>query len=147
VEEFDDRRAAVDAFNEAWALIDLRERTEADDRALLAAAFASRYHWERVGGDEERAIGDWQIAHAASLMGLPDLALRFAVSALATVEANGWTDWRLASMYEGMARAHAAAGDAAERDRYAALAREVLATVEDAEDRDLIESQLSSIPA
>jgi hypothetical protein len=49
-------------------------------------------------------------------------------------------------MLEGMARASAAIGDDHGRDRYAAEARRVLETVEDKEDRELIASQIASIP-
>ena len=122
-------------------------RTSSDDAEMLAAAFASRYLWESVGGDEQRAVGDWQIAHVASLLGNADLALAWARRALDRVEQNGWTDWRLASCYEGMARAQSVAGNGPERDRWVALAREVLAGLEDEEDRELIESQLASVPA
>jgi len=45
-----------------------------------------------------------------------------------------------------MARAYAIAGNHAERDRYVELSRAVLATVDDVEDRGLIESQLATIP-
>jgi hypothetical protein len=48
---------------------------------------------------------------------------------------------------EGVARAHAAAGDLAQRDRYAVKARDVVATVDDVEDRTLIECQLGSVPS
>src|SRR6185436_18679069 len=86
-------------------------------------AFTSRYHWGWVGGDEEAMVGDWLIAHVASLEGLGDLAHRYATTALDVCRSNGWTDWRLASMLEGMARASAAIGDDHARDRYAAEAR------------------------
>jgi hypothetical protein len=140
------RQVAVEAFNNAWALIDLGSRTPEQERELLGLAFTSRYHWGITGGDEEAMVGDWLIAHAASLLGLGDLAHRFASSALDTCRAKGWTDWRLASTLEGMARASAATGDDHARDRYASEARRVLATVEDKDDRDLIASQLASIP-
>jgi len=140
------RQVAVDAFNQAWELIDLTSRTPAQDRELLTLTFTSRHHWGTVGGDEERMVGDWLIAHAASHLGLGELAQRFAFTALDTARANGYTDWRLASMLEGMARASAVLGDAAARERYAAEARVVLATITDVEDRDLIYSQLASIP-
>jgi hypothetical protein len=140
------RQLAVDAFNEAWALIDLGVRTPEQDRELLGLAFTSRYHWGIVGGDEEAMVGDWLIAHVASLEGLGELAHRFASTALDICRANGWSDWRLASALEGMARASAAIGDEHARDRHAAEARRVLATVEDKEDRELIASQLASIP-
>jgi hypothetical protein len=140
------RQVAVDAFNAAWELIDLASRTPEQEREMLGLAFTSRYHWGIVGGDEQAMVGDWLIAHIASLLGFGDLAHRFASTALDVCRANGWTDWRLASTLEGMARASAATGDDHARDRYASEARRVLATVEDKEDRDLIASQLSSIP-
>lgn len=140
------RQQAVDTFNGAWALIDLSSRTPVQDRELLGLAFTSRYHWGVVGGDEEQMVGDWMIAHVASLLGFGELAHRYAAIALDAARANGWDDWRLASMLEGMARASAAIGDAPARDRFAAEARQVLATLEDENDRDLITSQLTSIP-
>jgi len=140
------RQVAVDTFNRSWELIDRATRTPEQDRELLTCAFASRFHWGVVGGDEERMVGDWLIAHAASLQGLGELAYRYASNALDLARAGGWVDWRLASMLEGMARASAAKGDAEARERYAAEARAVLATITDVEDRDLIASQLASIP-
>jgi hypothetical protein len=140
------RQVAIDTFNAAWELIDLPSRTPVQDRELLQLAFTSRYHWGVVGGDEEHMVGDWMIAHVASLLGLGELAHRYAANALDVARANGWDDWRLASMLEGMARASAATGDATGRDRYAAEARRVLATLDDTNDRDLIASQLASIP-
>ena len=140
------RQVAVDTFNAAWELIDLSVRTPAQDRELLGLAFTSRFHWGVVGGDEEHMVGDWMIAHVASLQGFGDLAHRYASTALDTARANGWDDWRLASMLEGMARASAALGDGPARDRYAAEARRVLATLDDSNDRELIASQLASIP-
>ena len=44
-----------------------------------------------------------------------------------------------------MAHAHLAAGDAEKARRWAELAREKLARVEDPEDRELIESQISEL--
>jgi len=140
------RQVAIEAFNRAWELIELDVRTPEQDRELLAVAFASRYHWGWVGGDEEAMVGDWLIAHVASLEDLGDLAHRYATTAFDVCRANGWADWRLASMLEGMARASAAVGDDQARDRYAAEARRVLATIDDKDDRELIASQLSSIP-
>ncbi|MDQ1695514.1 MAG: hypothetical protein QOJ03_867, partial [Frankiaceae bacterium] len=50
------------------------------------------------------------------------------------------------SMCEGMARAHATAGDRVGYESFAARARKLLDEVDDAEDRELIESQLATIP-
>jgi len=140
------REEAIAAFNRAWELIDRPDRSPDDDDDMLAAAFASRYLWDSIGGDEQRAVGDWQIAHVASLLGCAALALSRAERALERVVRNSWTDWRLASCYEGMARAHATAGNAAQRDRWAGLCREVVDALEEEEDRELITSQLASVP-
>jgi hypothetical protein len=143
----DHRGLAMAYFNRAWGLIDAADRTPEQDRDLLAAAFASRQHWVDAGGTPQNlAIADWQVAHAASLAGLADTALVFASAAVDRAESADLPLWMQASGREGLARAHAAAGDRAGYDREAARARELLAAVEDTEDRDLISSQLASIP-
>jgi hypothetical protein len=140
------RSLAVEAFNGAWDLIDQPSRTPGEDRDMLVRAAASRYLWDAVGSDDQRAVGDWQIAHVLSWMGEGSLALRFAAAALERAEANGWEDWRRASCLEGVARAHAVLGDEPERDRYASLCQVALGALEDPEDRDLIASQLATVP-
>jgi len=141
------RQEAIAAFNRAWELIESADRSPAEDEEMLAAAFASRYLWESIGADEQLAVGDWQIAHVASWLGHADLALARSERALQRVTQNRWTDWRLASAYEGVARAHATAGDLAEYEHWAGLAQQVIDSLEDEEDRDLIASQLASITA
>jgi hypothetical protein len=144
----DHRALAVGYFNAAWDLIDLPDRTPAQDREMVALASASRQHWTEAGGTAKNlAVSDWQVAHAASLAGFSDLALAFARAAVERTEtAEDCPDWMLASAYEGLARAHAAAGDTAEYTRAAARAAELLAAVTEDEERDLIGSQLASIP-
>jgi|HubBroStandDraft_1064217.scaffolds.fasta_scaffold33834_3 hypothetical protein len=136
------------AFNGAWDLIDLAERTPEQEREMLLSAAASRYLWAAAGGEggeQALAIGDWQVAHVLSLMGAGDLALKFASAALDRVRANGWTDWRLASAEEGMARAYAAIGDRDARDRHAQACRHLLTSLE-AEDQEIIGGQLATVP-
>jgi cation transport regulator ChaB len=140
------KRFAASAFNRAWELIEKPDRSGDDDMEMLAAAVASRFHWERVGEDEQRVVGDWQIAHVASLLGFPDLALAYARASLDRAVTNGYAGWRLASCYEGMARANAAAGHMDERDRFIGLAESALEAEENDEERDVIASQLRSIP-
>jgi hypothetical protein len=133
-------------FNSTWELIDKPDRSPDDDVEMLLRATASRYHWGQIGGPEEVASGDWQVAHVACLVGLADLAQRFAARSLATATAEGWRGWRLASAHEGMARACAAAGDSLGRSRHVAAAEAALAEEADEEDREIVASQLASIP-
>ena len=141
------RELAVDTYNAAWDLVDSPTRTITEEDEALRLAFTSRYHWEQAGGgDEQLAIGDWFIGHVAAHLGLAELALRFSARALDRVEAAGIEGWMLASAYEGMARANAVAGNREERERFAALSQSTLETVEDPEEREVIEEQLGSIP-
>jgi hypothetical protein len=137
---------AIQTFNGAWELIDKAERTPDDDAEMLQRAFASRWHWGFVGGVQQTMTGDWQIAHCASLAGLGALAQRYAQRALEACEREGWGDWQRASMLEGMARAAAAAGDDAGHAKYYALAEEAVAAIAEDGDRNLIASQLATVP-
>ena len=140
------RQIGVERFNATWDLIDRADRSADDDVELLLSAMTSRWHWGQVGGPEEISTGDWQVAHAASLLGLGDLALLFARRNLATAEAQGWSGWRLASAHEGMARAFAVAGDAGGRARHLDAARIALDAEPDAEERQVIADQLATVP-
>lgn len=146
MEGVDHRALGTTLFNGAWDLIDQPARSQDDDAEMLLRAAASRWHWAHAGGPEEVATGDWQVAHVASLLGLGDLAVLFARRALDAATTHGWTGWRLASAHEGMARAYAATGDRDARDRHAAEAQRALADEPDEESRELVTSQLASIP-
>jgi hypothetical protein len=141
------RALAAKLFNRTWELLE-SPRSPANDRLMLACALASRLHWSGVGTDENYAAGDWLVAHVASQLDYADVALEFAASAYETALAAEppAPTWLVASVQEGLARAHATAGHDDERDRYAADARLTLETVDDDEDRELISGQLASIP-
>jgi hypothetical protein len=134
------------AFNGVWDLIDRPERSADDERQMLTLAFASRWHWGEVGSPENKAIADWQVAHVASLVGQPSLALTYAQSAYDSARNDGLPDWLRASTAEGLARAHACAGGRASYETYAAEARQLAEVLDDEEDRELILGQLASIP-
>lgn len=136
-------------FNRSWDLLDLGDgRTAEQDDELLMVAFASKFHWTRVDGvtAENLAIADNQIARAAAAVGFGDLAVAYARRTLDRTTAEGWTDWRLASAHEICARAFAAVGDASACDSHVAKAREIAATIEDAEERAVIEGQIDTVP-
>jgi hypothetical protein len=138
---------AVAAFNGAWDLIDKKDRTPDDDRQMLTLAFASRWHWAEVGTAENTVIADWQVAYVASLIGDAPLALSFAQTAYDSARRAGLPDWMQASTAEGLARAHACAGNSSAYETYANEARERCGQLDDEEDRELILGQLASIPS
>lgn len=60
---------------------------------------------------------------------------------------NGIGDWDLAFAYEALARAHRAAGNEEGHRRSLELARDAGATIEQAEDRELLERDLAELGA
>jgi hypothetical protein len=138
---------AVTTFNQAQDLLYLR-RSPVEDRALLTAAFTSRHHWHEIGGPEEKAIADWLVSRAAAATGHVEMALQFAAAALEHGDADDETEypaWLQASLLEGLARAHTAAGNLAQRDDYITQARALLVLETDAADAALIEAQISEL--
>ncbi|HET9897949.1 MAG TPA: hypothetical protein VFQ44_23715 [Streptosporangiaceae bacterium] len=142
-----ERELAKRLFNSAWELIDSTDRTPEQDRLMLVTACAAWLHWDAVGTDENRAIADWQIAHVASLLGYGELALAHATAAYELTRSANLPGWLRASALEGLARAHAVAGHQTDRDAYVRLATEALTAVTEPEERELIASQLATVPA
>ena len=125
------RRLATDLFNRSWRLLELPGRTQDQTDELVHAVHAACLHWRVAGGPRPRRIGENQCARVYAALGRPEPALHHARRCLELVQAGDeLEDWELASALEVLARAHLAAGDRAEAERHAALAREELAAIE-----------------
>jgi hypothetical protein len=139
------RQLGVDLFNEVWRLMQTRE----DDERLLHAAHASAYHWSEAPECEpkNRARSEWQVSRVYTVLGRPEPALHHARRCLEICEADpdNLEDWDLPFAYEALARAHKVAGDAAEMERYLAMAREAGADLADPEDREHLEEALADL--
>ncbi len=145
------RRLAIGLFNHVWTLLGLTERTVEQDDEMLHAAHASRYHWAEAtsAGDAERpqrlAIGEWQCARVYSVLGRAEPALHHARRCLELCEANEMEPWVITSAYEAMARASRVAGDVAGMERFAAMARDAVAELDDEDDREVMLRDLATI--
>lgn len=142
--QLDDQELATQLFNRCWELLE-STRDLGDDVELLTAAFGSRYHWLIAGELEQWIVSDWMVARAAAAVGDGQLSLLFAKRAHAAAQDNGVPDWLVASSAEGVARAHAAAGDLEQFGHYFALATRLVSVIADADDRELIAGQLADI--
>jgi hypothetical protein len=145
-EALDHRAVAVETYNRCWDLLEKEQRSTEDDVDLLTCAFASRHHWRIVGGAPQAITADWMISRAAAEIGNADLAVDFARRAFDGVQVGTHPAWLRASVFEGLGRAHAAAGDPTLRDQYVSLAWLVLEQEPDPENRAVIEDQLRSVP-
>lgn len=141
-----ERRLAGDLFNATWALLENASRTSEQDDEMLHMAHASRHHWGRVGGPENRARGEWQCSRVYAVLGRGEPALHHARRVLEICREFGIGDFDLAFAYEALARAHAVAGDGDESRRMKEKALEACAAVSDEEDAALVRADLATIP-
>ena len=141
-----ERALAADLFNHTWRLLELANRTPAQNDEMVHAAHASRHHWGRVGGATHIATGEWQCARVYAVLGRPEPALHHARRCLQACETYGLADFHIAAAYEGMARAHAAAGDLAAAREWKARASAALQGIAEDDDREIVASDIASLP-
>jgi hypothetical protein len=141
-----DRDQAVALFNHAWSLLDLPERTPAEDFDLIHATHASRWHWGRAGGPQEWAIGEWQCSRAYAVLGRSEPALVHARRCLVLCEEHSLEGFIVACAHEALSRALYVAGDpdAARAERDAAV--RLTAALDDPDDRAVLERDLATLP-
>lgn len=140
------RKLGIELFNYVWTLLEKEDRTEREDERMIDAAHASRFFWEDVGEPINHARGEWQIARAYATVGRAEPALYHACRCLELCEAHGIGDFDLAYAYEAMARAQALTGDTDAAARYREQAYHAAEQVTDDEDRELLLSDLSTLP-
>jgi DNA-binding transcriptional MerR regulator len=142
------RALAVGLFNYTWTLLENPKRTPEQDDEMIHAAHASRYHWGEIGDAVNLARGEWQVSRVYSVLGRGEPAIYHARRCLEINEANGSgrEDWELGSAYEALARAYAVAGDRTASDEWRARATAELAGIAEAEDRQILEQDLATLP-
>ena len=141
------RRLAVDLFNQVWRMMERDDRTVDDDDRMLHAAHTSRWLWGEVGEPVNLARGEWQVSRVYTVLGRAEPALYHARRCLDICSEHGIGDFDLAYAHEALARAHALAGD---RDRALAsrrAAERAADQIADADDRELLDRDLGSLPA
>lgn len=140
------RNVATALFNRVWALLEMEGRTQEQDDELVHAAHASAYHWMMVGTAVNRTRSEWQCSRVYAVLGRAESALWHAQRSLALCESEGLGDFDLGFAYEALARAHAIAGDADEANRWLQQARSAAAEVSQDDDRELLLSDLETVP-
>ena len=141
----DHRKFAVEMFNLTWGLLDNKDRTAEDNDRMIHAAHASRFHWGEIGTWLEFERGEWQVSRVYSVLKRSEPALYHARRCLEICKKNNIEDFDIAFAYEAMARAHAIAGDKAEKGKYLKLAKEAGDKIKKKEDREYFFSELKTI--
>lgn len=134
-------------FNRAWDLIDMPQRSAEDEEAMVLLAMASAWHWSQRPDctQRNRSIGCWQISRVLSLAQLADSAAYFAQLSLEASRGEG--PFHQAFAHEALGRARLIAGDLAEARAELDQARSLLPRVDDPEDRQVLEHDLSNLQA
>ena len=145
LEPLGERNLASELFNLTWDFMGMESRTPAEDDAMVHAAHASRWHWGKVGGPEQWAIGEWLCSRVYAVLGRGEQSLyhgRRASEICAEFEVGSFVP---ASAHEAMARAYCVLGDMeaarAERNLSYAAAIDL-----DDDDRAVIEGDLATLP-
>ncbi|MCQ3938910.1 MAG: hypothetical protein DPW18_17970 [Chloroflexi bacterium] len=132
-------------FNQTWEYINNPNRTAEDDFAMLHTAMTSLWHWTQREDvtPTNLSIGYWQVSRVYALLGQADNARCYAETCLKHSE--GIEPEYIGFAYEALARAELVAGNKTKMDEYLAKAREYAAKVQDPEDREILENDLSTI--
>lgn len=141
----DSRKLAALFFNEAWKYIEKPDRTADDDLLMIHLAHASRLHWQFAGDASRWTIGEWQISRVYSILKRSEPALYHARISLRIATENNVRPFLLGCAHEAIARALSITADPSVGE-HIARASNFARQVEDAEEKAILEGDLSTIP-
>jgi len=142
------RAMGVGLYNRTWELLEIANRTKAQDDELVDTAHASAWHWRQVGNAANAARSHWLCARVYAVLERGEPAAHHAARAVALVEAggDGFEAWDAAAAAEAMTRALRVQGDRDGAARWRERTTALLAVIEGADDREVIERDLTQIP-
>ena len=140
------REFAKRANARVWRLLEKKDRTQLENDELLYAAYASCYHWFKVGTGVHQQRGEYLIAKVYMSLDMPEQALQHAIRCLELSKEHQreMKDFDIAFAYECLARAYAMSGAKDEGLRYYELAIEAGNKIQEAEDKRIFDSDLES---
>ena len=139
------RHFSAACFNGVWELIDKPDRSPDDDRKMVSMAHASLYHWQQRPDCTSRSlsIGYWQLSRVHALLGQADNARQY--GRLCLTHSQNEEPFYLGYAYEALTRAAFLSGNRKEGEHGLMLARQQLAQITDAGERELLENDLKTV--
>jgi hypothetical protein len=137
---------ATEIFDYVWALIEKPDRTPRETELMIHGAHASRFLWEQGGTPLNQARGELLVSRAYAVAGRPGPALHHAALSLEIADAAELEPFDLASAHEAIARAYAIAGQVVRAREHEQIARGFADEIEDEEERDVVLSDLETLP-
>ncbi len=139
------RRFAAAANNRAWDL-SVQTRNAAEDQEMLNAAYASAWHWTKVGTELNRMRAAMLLAEVHALLGLGHSALAYAEKMRAYFLGVQSPDWEVAFVHVVHAHAASAAGEAEKHRASYGLAVAALEAVSNERERSIVASTFGHVP-
>ena len=137
-EQDDHRTFAREAHEKTWQLLEASQRSPEEDTQMIEAAHASSYHWNFAGTGLHKQRAQWLLSRVYSVLGMGERALFHAGRCEALTEEfeDLMLDYDRAFALEGLARAHAAAGDLGLAADFLRQAEQAGQAIADSEDRN-----------
>lgn len=132
-------------FNEAWKLIDKKERTPKETEDMVHFAMASLYHWSKREDctDRQKSIGSWQVSRSYALAGNLNQAERYGKLCLEFSEKK--EPFYVGYAHEALARAYGLNGNTNLKDEHLQIAKQLCDQINDEEEKDLLHADLNTI--
>ncbi|UCE23162.1 MAG: hypothetical protein JSU74_07595 [Candidatus Zixiibacteriota bacterium] len=132
-------------FNQAWDLMEKPDRTDLEDQQMIQLNQASIWHWTQRDDctPQHLSVGFWQTSRIYSLLEQPDNAVRY--GQLSLDYGARTTPFYRGYAYEALARAEQLAGNRDRMNEYLKKAREAAEAVTNAEEKEMLLSDLASI--
>jgi hypothetical protein len=137
---------SADCFNKTWDNMDKDgNRSTEENMEMLHTAIASLWHWTQREDvtPKNLSIGYWQVSRVYNLVKQPNNARRYGL--LALQYAKELSPFLKGYAYETLARAEMIAGKRVIMKEYLAKAHEMLAQIEDEEDKQALTRDLATI--
>ena len=150
-QEFEEKSAhkyfSAHCFNQAWDIMDKKERSSEEELEMLLTAVASLWHWKQRKDvtATNLSIGYWQVARVYTLLGQAENARQFGLLSLQESLKEGVEPFYLGYSHEALARADAVSGDNERKATHLRLAREACEKIADQEAKKMLLDDLATI--
>jgi hypothetical protein len=134
-------------FNRAWDYIDLPKRTPDEENTMLQLSLASLWHWTQREDSTftNLSIGYWQVARVFALLRQADNARTYGKLCLEAAQEEGVQPYYSGAAYEALARAEFVAGDQTAMQEYLDQAHQIVETLTDHEEKEMLLKDLATI--
>ena len=137
---------AIECNNIAWRLSELPNRTPPQDAEMLNAAYASAFHWDKVGTEVNAARAKMLLGHVLAALGHGGLALTNAQQSYVYLVSHDPPDWELAFAHAVLAHAASSAGETTLHQEHYTKAEQQGQAIADPEDKEIFFKTFNLVP-